>query len=77
MRFFSTFLLVLISSSVFAQVFSFNSPNGVVKNHHRILMDNEFIIETVFNADDGNFILTRGGYYNKSKSNYKRYLWHT
>ena len=68
MRFFSTLLFVLINSSGFAQVFSFNSSDGVVKNHHRILMDNEFIIETVFNADDGNFILTRGGYYNKSKS---------
>ena len=68
MRFFSTLLFVLVTSSGFAQVFSFNSSNGVAKNHHRILMDGEFFIETIFNLDDGNFVLTRGGYYNKSKS---------
>ena len=62
-------LLLLISPFCFTQVFSFDSLNGETKNHHRILVDKEFFIETLFNSDDGKFILTRGGFYTKSKNN--------
>lgn len=62
-------LLFLISPFCFAQVFSFNSLSDDSKNHHRILIDKEFFIETVFDSDDGDFILTRGGFYTKSKNN--------
>ena len=62
-------LLFLISPFCFTQVFSFDSITGETKNHHRILIDKEFFIETLFNSDDGKFILTRGGFYTKSKNN--------
>lgn len=68
MNFFSR-LLFLISPFCFAQVFSFNSFTGETKNQHRILIDKDFFIETVFDSDNGNFILTRGGFYSKSKNN--------
>ena len=57
-----TFLLFL-PSSLLAQVFHF-SDGG---QNHRIIMDDTYLIETVYQQDNGTFSFTRGGFYQKSE----------
>lgn len=66
-KYFSLFLLI---SPVFlvAQVFHFEENNNGENLNHRIMMDQEYFIETVYSAENGVFILTRGGYYTASSN---------
>lgn len=58
-------LLFFGIASLQAQVFEFTSDRMGTPTHHRILMDKEYIIETVYQIDPAVFITTRGGYYKK------------
>ena len=66
------FYVILFTCSVsFAQVFSFmTEENGKIITH-RIVIDNEYLIETQFSSDPAEFILTRGGFYTKNGRNFK------
>ena len=66
------FYVILFTCSVsFAQVFSFmNEENGKIITH-RIVIDNEYLIETQFSSNPAEFILTRGGFYTKNGGNFK------
>ena len=67
---FSIFILLffLLNESLFGQVFSYKSfQNGQTINH-RILMDDEYIVETQFTSNPNQFIKTIGGFY-KIKAN--------
>ena len=66
------FYIILFTCSVsFAQVFSFmTEENGKIITH-RIVIDNEYLIETQFSSDPAEFILTRGGFYTKNGRNFK------
>lgn len=57
----SIILLLCCPIVLLSQVFTFK-VNG---QNHRILMDDNYFIETVFMKNDGAFIMSRGGYYNK------------
>ena len=64
---FSIFIF-LLNQSLFGQVFSYKSfQNGQTINH-RILMDDEYIVETQFTSNPNQFIKTIGGFY-KIKAN--------
>ena len=54
-------LLLCYPIVLLSQVFTFK----VNDQNHRILMDDNYFIETVFMKNDGAFIMSRGGYYNK------------
>tara|TARA_B100001057_G_scaffold485171_1_gene564459 strand:- start:3410 stop:4075 length:666 start_codon:yes stop_codon:yes gene_type:complete len=69
MKSFFLFLALLTGASSFSQVFFYNTIVGETKNNHRILIDEEFFVETIYNTENGNFILTRGGYYSRVKNN--------
>lgn len=55
--------LLLIPSGLFAQVFHFRDG----EQNHRIIMDDSYLIETVYQQKDGAFAFTRGGFYQKSE----------
>ena len=57
----SIILLLCYPIVLLSQVFTFK----VNDQNHRILMDDNYFIETVFMKNDGAFIMSRGGYYNK------------
>ena len=57
----SVILLLCYPIVLLSQVFTFK----VNDQNHRILMDDNYFIETVFMKNDGAFIMSRGGYYNK------------
>ena len=57
----SIILLLCYPIVLLSQVFTFQ----VNDQNHRILMDENYFIETVFMKNDGAFIMSRGGYYNK------------
>ena len=61
----TTALLLLMVVFAQAQVYEFTSQGADVEVHHRILMDAEYIIETLYTKEPPAFILTRGGYYTK------------
>lgn len=42
-----------------AQVFEFVEEGNI----HRVFKDSQYLLETVFNAKDGAFVFTRGGFY--------------
>ena len=46
-----------------AQVFEFVEEGNV----HRVFKDNQYLLETVFNAKDGAFVFTRGGFYSTTE----------
>lgn len=48
-----------------AQVFNFTSQEQGKTIIHRILIDDSYIVETQFVNEPAEFILTRGGFYNK------------
>ena len=58
-------LTVLFSFSVSAQVFEFESEQQDQHYQHRILMDDDYIIETIYQTNPPKFILTRGGFYDR------------
>ena len=64
--FLSTILILIYSNhSLFGQVFSFKSLKNGQKIEHRILMDDEYIVETQFTSNPTQFIKTIGGFYKK------------
>ena len=62
--FFTFFFLILFGLK--AQVFSFQSNENQKGITHRILMDQNYFVETQFVSDPPEFILTRGGFYTQS-----------
>lgn len=54
--------LLFFPASLCAQVFTFS--DGAL--NHRILMDDSYLVETVFDPNDGSFSSTRGGFYQKT-----------
>ena len=68
----SGFLLTLFMVfQLQAQAFEFESSEGNQVYNHRILMDDSYIIETIYQSNPPLFVLTRGGYYQRQG---KRYL---
>ena len=64
--FLSTLLILIYSNhSLFGQVFSFKSLQNGQKIEHRILMDDEYIVETQFTSNPNQFLKTIGGFYKK------------
>lgn len=64
--FLSTLLILIFSNhSLFGQVFSFKSLQNGLKIEHRILMDDEYIVETQFTSNPNQFLKTIGGFYKK------------
>lgn len=64
--FLSTLLILIFSNhSLFGQVFSFKSLQNGQKIEHRILMDDEYIVETQFTSNPNQFLKTIGGFYQK------------
>ena len=64
--FLSTILILIYSNhSLFGQVFSFKSLQNGQKIEHRILMDDEYIVETQFISNPNQFLKTIGGFYKK------------
>lgn len=55
--------LLFLPSCLLAQVFHFNEE----ELNHRILMDDTYLIETVYHQEDGAFAFTRGGFYQKTE----------
>ncbi|MDA0793476.1 MAG: hypothetical protein O3C13_02510 [Bacteroidetes bacterium] len=62
--FFTFFFLILFGLK--AQVFSFQTNENQKGITHRILMDQNYFVETQFVSDPPEFILTRGGFYTRS-----------
>ena len=62
------FLLLSCSFSL-AQVFNFKTERNGKIITHRIIIDEEYFVETQFITDPAEFILTRGGFYTKSERN--------
>ena len=64
------FIVVFFFSKYsFSQVYLFYSENEGKKIHHRILLDNNYLIETQYSQDPNTFILTRGGFYTPNDNN--------
>ena len=64
MIFFKKFAFFLfIPSSLFAQIYHFSDGD----NNHRIIMDDSYLIETVYQQKEGAFSFTRGGFYQKTE----------
>ena len=62
----SGFLLTLFMAlQLQGQVFEFESSEGNQVYNHRILMDDSYVIEAIYESNPPVFILTRGGYYQK------------
>ena len=64
----SIILLFLLNDPLFGQVFSYKSLQNGQTISHRILMDDEYIVETQFTSNPNQFIKTIGGFY-KLKAN--------
>ena len=54
-----------------AQVFSFLSQENEKTINHRILIDDQYLIETQFSINPSEFILTRGGFYSQEGTSYE------
>ena len=62
-------ILFLFCSISFSQVYNFNSLSNGKNITHKIMLDENYFVETQYLTKTAEFILTRGGYYNKTKSN--------
>ena len=61
------FLPILLSSHLLSgQAFSFNSLQNGQLIEHRILIDDEYIVETQFRSNPNQFVKTIGGFYQKN-----------
>ncbi len=56
-------LLLIFSTNLFSQVYSYSSEKEGKRISHRILLDENYLIETQFYQNSNEFILTRGGFY--------------
>ena len=59
-------LVFLLPFAVIAQVYSFADGEKT----HRVFLDENYLIETVFKTDDGFFVLSRGGFYTSENGSY-------
>ena len=65
-KFFITFISQLFfCQTIFGQVFSFTTQENGQDIQHRILMDEEYYVETQFTTKPNQFIKTIGGFYQK------------
>ena len=62
-------ILFLFCSISFSQVYNFNSLSNGENITHKIMLDENYFVETQYLTKTAEFILTRGGYYNKTESN--------
>ena len=61
------YLLILLSNQLlFGQAFSFSSIQNGKSIKHRVLMDDEYIVETQFMSSSSQFVKTIGGFYQKN-----------
>ena len=58
--------ILLLSHLLFGQAFSFNSLQNGQLIEHRILMDDEYLVETQFRSNTNQFVKTIGGFYQKN-----------
>ena len=61
-------ILLIVCLSFFfskAQVYTFSSEKEGKTITHRIMIDENYLVETQFVSDPAEFILTRGGFYTK------------
>ena len=63
--FFFLLLKLFISQTLFGQVFSYKTQENGQDTHHRILMDEEYYVETQFTTKPNQFVKTIGGFYKK------------
>ena len=61
--------LFLFCSISFSQVYNFNSVSNGKSITHKIMLDENYFVETQYLTKTSEFILTRGGYYDKIKGN--------
>ena len=61
--------LFLFCSISFSQVYNFNSVSNGKSVTHKIMLDENYFVETQYLTKTSEFILTRGGYYNKTETN--------
>lgn len=64
------FVSLLLNCSVFAQVFTFSSTLEGKTITHRIMVDEQYFVETQYVENPPEFILTRGGFYTKENETY-------
>ena len=62
-------ILFLFCSISFSQVYNFNSLGNGKNITHKIMLDENYFVETQYLTKTAEFILTRGGYYNKTETN--------
>ena len=62
-------ILFLFCSISFSQVYNFNSLSNRKNITHKIMLDENYFVETQYLTKTAEFILTRGGYYNKTETN--------
>ena len=62
-------ILFLFFSISFSQVYNFNSLSNGENITHKIMLDENYFVETQYLTKTAEFILTRGGYYNKTETN--------
>ena len=62
-------ILFLFCSISFSQVYNFNSISNGKNITHKIMLDENYFVETQYLTKTAEFILTRGGYYNKTETN--------
>lgn len=65
MKFYLFIFLFLNLLFAHAQVFTFETQKNEKTITHRVLMDESYLVETQFVNQPAEFILTRGGFYNK------------
>ena len=62
-------ILFLFCTISFSQVYNFNSLSNGTNITHKIMLDENYFVETQYLTKTAEFILTRGGYYNKTETN--------
>ena len=62
-------ILFLFCSISFSQVYNFNSLSNGKNITHKVMLDENYFVETQYLTKTAEFILTRGGYYNKTETN--------
>ena len=62
-------ILFLFCSISFSQVYNFNSLSNGKNITHKIMLGENYFVETQYLTKTAEFILTRGGYYNKTETN--------
>ena len=72
--FFFLLIQLFICQTLFCQVFSYKTQENGQHIHHRILIDEEYYVETQFTTNPNQFIKTIGGFYKKEGNRLRVYL---